>query len=316
MDPLDRLAQLDLYPLWRDLPTLTDQVDPFDFRQRLAVYKLLMDATNAHSLFGVDNAYNMFWGYVFQLEWQMRSGRLTLPTTPEGRIDANSVWGYGNYALSIIPLIAAIRCGMIAPVGILAPDASDFEYAHNGQIPPLFVNAVGEWQRFYGLLDAAQPGSHLEPLRVELWRAHFASLTAIEPSLHRVGLKYSSQNELDFLLGWVRMVDFLGVAAWRTDLIYMLDNGLGWLPERVLTDDDVPGQSPDMHPKVNGNVKNVVGLTRQSKWRFAFNLWLWKRAMRTKAARAEVLPMLDATFNPSPENVEARRRLFRYVIAL
>lgn len=306
--------------LWQQATTLANsltQINPFMFVERLAVYKLLMDATNRHAngVFGADNAGSVFWGYVFQLDWQMRSGRLTLANTPAGQIDPNAPWGYGNYALSVIPLLAAMRCGLLPTLDILpAIGHSDFEYGSGSAIPPLFVNAVGEWQRFYGLLRQLRPGDDLEPMRVELWRAHFFSLTAIEPALHEHALKYSSQNELDFLLGWIRMVDFLGAAAWRTDLNYMLDNGIGWLPERPLTDADVPGNMPDMDARVNNNVKNIVGLTHLPRWRFAINLWLWKRAMRSKAARAEVLPMLDATFNPSPENVAARRRMLRYVL--
>jgi hypothetical protein len=37
--------------------------------------------------------------------------------------------------------------------------------------------------------------------------------------------------------------------------------------------------------------------------------------MRTAQARHEVLPMLDATFNPSPKNVAERRKLLRYMLA-
>jgi hypothetical protein len=96
----------------------------------------------------------------------------------------------------------------------------------------------------------------------------------------------------------------------------MLENGVGTLPERALTAQDVPGKVADMDERVNNNIKNVIGLTRQSKLRFAFNLYLWKRAMRSRQARDEVLPMLDAAFNPSPKNVKERRKLLRYMLAL
>ena len=112
------------------------------------------------------------------------------------------------------------------------------------------------------------------------------------------------------------MVDFLGTAAWRTDLLFTLENGVGILPERTLTDRDIPGQIADMDDQVQGAVKNVISLTRQSPLRFGFNLWLWKRAMRTRQARAEVLPMLGATFNPSSQNIKERRKLLRYMLAL
>jgi hypothetical protein len=70
-----------------------------------------------------------------------------------------------------------------------------------------------------------------------------------------------------------------------------------------------------MDTRVNKNIQNSIALARQSKLRFGFNLWLWKRAMRTRQAREEVLPMLEATFNPSPKNAVDRRKLLRYIVA-
>ncbi len=69
-----------------------------------------------------------------------------------------------------------------------------------------------------------------------------------------------------------------------------------------------------MNAATNSNLKNIFGLVRQPQWRFDVNLWFWKRAMRTRQARAEAPKMLDATFNPSPKNVAERRRLLRYTI--
>jgi hypothetical protein len=36
--------------------------------------------------------------------------------------------------------------------------------------------------------------------------------------------------------------------------------------------------------------------------------------MRTPQARDEVVPMLDAVFNPRPDNLDARKRLVRYIV--
>lgn len=319
----ERLAELDFSSLWSTLPELKDVVDPFDYRQRLAIYKLLIDATNPNYLCGEENELNVFWGYVFRYAWQWRSGRLRLPNTPEGRIDPNSMWGYGNYSLSVIPCIAAIQAGLIPEMEILPPyAASAVEYASSGgrngdfYVPARFLDAVKTWREFFHLIQRTQPGSDLEPLRFELWKAHYRSLTAAEDGIRTLGAQYASRNETDFLIGWIRMVDFLGSAAWRTDLIFMLENGLGTLPERTLTETDLPGRITDMDDRVNTNVRSILGLTRQSRLRFAINLWLWKRAMRTRQARDEVLPMLDATFNPSSKNIEERRRLLRYMLAL
>jgi hypothetical protein len=320
---VERLSALDFYPLWSTLPELNDSIDPFDYTQRMAVYQQLIEATNWPDIFGTENELNLFWGYVFQLSWQWRSGRLRLAATPPGRIDPNSMWGYGNYTLSVIPLIAAMQIGLVPRKAILPPyTATPVEYACGGgragllRVPVALHGALSSWRALFQLMQTFEPGSDLEPLRFALWKAHHRSLHAAETTLHSIGPHYCSRNELDFLIGWIRMVDFLASAAWRTDLVYMLENDLGVLPERMLTDADIPGHIDDMDEQVNRNVRNILGLTRQSRLRFDFNLWLWKRAMRSRQARAEVLLMLDATFNPKRENVDERRKLLRYVVAL
>jgi hypothetical protein len=62
------------------------------------------------------------------------------------------------------------------------------------------------------------------------------------------------------------------------------------------------------------NVRTVTALDRTPAWRHRLNLILWRRAMRTRQARDNVLVMLDAVFNPNPGNAAARRRLFAYVL--
>lgn len=321
----ERLAKTDVYAMWAALPQLDGVADPFVFEQRMAVYKLLIESMNARGVFGDENELNVFWGYAFQLEWQWRSGRLRLETTPPGRIDPNSMWGYANYSLSVVPYIAAAQLGIAPSIEILPPSApsseSAVDYPHGGtagayHIPALLEAPVREWRRFFEFVQQFQKGNDIEPLRIVQWAAHKSSLVTVEHGVFELGRRFSSPAERDFLLGWIRMVDFLGTAAWRTDLIYMLENGIGTLPERALTAQDVPGKIADMDERVNNNLVNISGLTHQSKWRFAFNLYLWKRAMRSRQARDEVLPMLDATFNPSPKNVKERRKLLRYMLAL
>lgn len=318
----EALARSPLADVWPQLPTLTDTVDPFSFLQRMALYQLLMDSSNQKGVFGADNARNPFWGYAFQLHWQRRSGRYHVEDgQPTDLIHPNSLWGFNNYSLSVIPYIGAVRAGLApqlelvaAPAGCLAP------YASGGRkapfvVPPVFAQAVDEWQRFFALIGTLNAGDDTEPVRFALWKAHEMSLVAAEHDSAAL-TNGVSQREQTFLLGWVRMVDFLGAAAWRTDLDFMLVNGLDLLPERVLTDQDVPGHIPDMNDQVNGNVRSIFELQGQSKARFAFNLWLWKRAMRTRPARDDVLDMLVAQFAPSAENRAARRRLMRYMLSV
>ena len=94
------LAQLDLFEVWTGVSEMDGEFDPFRFEHRMAAYRRLIDATNQHGLFGVDNRENPLWGLMFQHQWQYRSGRLGPDTQTSGRIDPDAPWGYGNYALS------------------------------------------------------------------------------------------------------------------------------------------------------------------------------------------------------------------------
>jgi hypothetical protein len=316
----DRLDEMSFAPLWRDLPALSEPLDPFDFRQRMAVYKLLIDRTNPRQIFGADNAMNIFWGYASQLEWQHRSGRLTSPDTPPGRITPESWWGSCNYALSILPLIAAMCAGTIPPLEILLPAGYPHKFAAGGGragafvVPPAFDAGMSAWQDYFRQVETF-PGGDVEPLRFASWRAHLLTITAASALYADDAARYSTA-ERSFGAGWIRMVDFLGVAAWRTDLNYMLEFGQGVLPERMMTDADRHGSIADMNAQTNANLKNIAQLGSQSPLRYGLSLWLWKRAMRTRQARAEAPKMLDATFNPTPQNLPERQRLTRYTFAL
>jgi hypothetical protein len=66
--------------------------------------------------------------------------------------------------------------------------------------------------------------------------------------------------------------------------------------------------------RVRRNVVDVVRLAGVSPRRHALNLWLWRRVMRTRSARDDVLTLLDAMFDPKPANAAARRRLLGYLL--
>ena len=306
--------------LWSTLPELEGAVDPFSFGQRMALYRLLLRSTNPGGVFGPDNAANVFWGYAFQCHWQWRSGRYALAGADPDRIDPAGAWCHGNYLLSVLPYLGAVRAGLAPDLELRPPTSGpvDAYPAGGGAAGPLRLDGplesvVEAWEAFFARLVAHPAGEDTEPLRFALWEAHGTSLEATEA--FRSCSAPSSVNERDFFDGWVRMVDFLGAAAWRTDLAFMLGNALDVLPDRVLRDDDVPGSISDMGPALNANLGSVLGLTHLGRRRFAFNLWLWRRAMRTREARDDVVAMLGAQFQPTPENAPARRRLLRYTLA-
>ena len=300
------LEDLDLFSVWSALPALDGQFDPFSFPQRMAAYRTLIEAINHRGQFGDDNRRNPLWGLVFQHYWQCRSGRLGPHTTENGRIDPDAPWGYGNYALCVIPWLGATSAGLVPGVTVLPPPGpSRFDYR-----PDAFRSGIDDWCQFFNAATGANPGDD-EPVRLALWKAHKTCLDVVARRLRTIEPGPDSPAEITFLRGWCRMVDYLWAAAWRTDFDFTVTHGLGVLPDRLLDD---PSRRSDLPARVDRNVATVLRLDRTPGWRHRANLTLWQRAMRSREARDDVLAMLDAVFNPNPSNAPARRRLFGYLL--
>jgi hypothetical protein len=306
--------------VWTGAEPLGEQFDPFRFEQRMAAYRLLISVTNRNGIFGADNRRNPLWGLMFQHQWQYRTGRLGSATREHGRIDPDAPWGYGNYALCVIPWLGAAAAGIVPHLTLADPaTASRFRYPSGGgteprQLPPEFAPGVEDWKAFFALVAASPPEVDQEPLRLALWKAHKTCLDVVAERVARIDPAPYPALELTFLHGWCRMVDYLWVAAWPTDFDFMTEHGLEVLPERLLQPDDDLRGPIDLPGPVRRNVRTVITLARTPAWRYNLNLTLWKRVMRTRRARDEVVPMLDAVFNPNPANRAARRRMLGYLL--
>lgn len=307
----DELTTLDLYSVWTTAEDLREAFDPFSFEQRMAAYRLMIDNTNADGRFGADNRHNPLWGLMFQHQWQFRTGRLGATTQRDGRIDPDSPWGYGNYTLNVIPWLAAVHAGVAPHLRIADPPTrSRFRYVTGGVVPAEFVAAVADWRAYFTLVGASGPADP-EPARLALWKAHKTCLDVVVDVIGDVATEPWPDLEVTFLRGWCRMVDYLWAAAWPTDFAFMTAHGLDVLPESLLA---APEDVDALPTKARGNVVNVLRLATTPKWRYDLNLVLWKRIMRTREARDQVLPLLDAVFNPRPDNTADRRKLLRYLL--
>jgi len=308
----EELAALDLYQVWTTAEELTDRFHPFRFEHRMASYRRMIDATNAAGLFGADNRYNPLWALTFQLQWQCRTGRLGATTSTDGRIDPDAPWAYGNYTLSVIPWLGAVRAGVVPRLEIVdAPAASRFRYVRGGVVPGELARSVERWQSYFALVKETRATTDFEPMRIALWRAHKTCLDVVVKAIADIDPAPFAPLELTFLRGWCRMVDYLGAAAWRTDFGFMTEHALDVLPELLLERRADLRALPD---RVRRNVASVIRLATTSPRRYALNLWLWRRIMRTRAARDDVLALLDAIFDPRPDNALARRRLLGYLL--
>lgn len=302
---------LDLDASWTGAPELDGRFDPFLFAHRMAAYRELLHATNSGDRFGPDNRRNPLWGLMFQHQWQFRTGRLGHTSRGDGRIDPDAPWGYGNYVLCAVPWLGAVAAGTTDALDLAGPSTpSRFAYARGGDVPPELRPGVDDWRAYFELVAATPPGSDDEPLRLALWKAHKTCLDVVAARIAGLTSTGYPAEEMEFLRGWCRMVDYLWASAWRTDCDFMLEHGSDVLPERLLgPGDDAPGGAADLSRTVRANVRNVIALARTPDRRYAVNLWLWTRVMRTRAARDRVLPLLDAVFDPRPDNRGERLRM-------
>jgi hypothetical protein len=252
------------------------------------------------------------WGLMFQHQWQFRTGRLGFDSVRDGRIDPDSPWGYGNYTLCVVPWLGAEAAGLVPHTTIAAPQSKTrFRYVSGDLVPDELRPGVPDWQSYFELVKASSPDADREPIRRALWKAHKTCLDVVVDAIDGIDPAPYSALELAFLRGWCRMVDYLWVAAWPTDFGFMAEHGMDVLPEQLLQSHADLATLPE---RVRRNVANIVRLAHTPTWRYNVNLALWKRVMRTRAARDEVLPLLDAVFNPRPDNLRDRLRMLGYLV--
>ena len=175
-----------------------------------------------------------------------RSGRLS--STPGSiKVDTSSWWGRVSYALTIIPLAAAIECG--AAVSILG--LGEGVRKDDLQLPQL-RRAVRAWKRVWSFSDpdiAARVQLNMpvhdslqERVRRAQWAAHLESLDAVDALYGDEFATLPSEAEREFARGWCRAARLFSEAAAHTNLDRcLLPLGAGYAPERMLTSDDDAG---------------------------------------------------------------------------
>ena len=288
-----RLAHLSFGETWLALDDPSDHgsCDPFDVRDRLALYRLLVERGNPHSALGAHDELSPFWGYASQLAWQHRSGRLGAASS--SAIDPASWWGACNYALCVVPYAAAAALGVV-PALRFAPPAREYD------------GALASWRRAFAVLGARDVD--LDRARVATWRAHLTSIS-IACARHRAELAALPAEEQRFARGWVRMVDLFAAAAIRTDLVRLADEGDGGaLPSRVL---DARGIA-DLPRAERSMVRRISALADRPPVRWRAELTLWRRTMRSARARAESSALLSLFVGRARSTWPLRLRALAY----
>jgi len=286
-----RLARVAFGEEWLALdPASLASADAMDVRVRMGMYRLLVENMNPHGAMGPHDELSPFWGYASQLAWQARSGRLG---TSAYAIDAASWWGACNYALSVVPYVAAMQLGLVPSLGV----AMDTDY----------VGVMAAWHTAFRAITARACDHDL--VRLTVWRAHLESIT-LAVRRHEREYRALPEAEQRFARGWVRMVDLFAAAAVRTDLEKLIETGGGALPSRVLRAGD-PLEDLSRHER--STVRRVGELADRPGWRWAIEMRVWRRMMRTRPARLDAENMLAGMFGK--DRWAAGKRALGYLLA-
>ncbi len=296
---LDRalLARLPFGDDWIALVEPADDAacDPHDAGARLAMYRLLVERGNPRGALGDHDELSPFWGYASQLAWQRRSRRLSPAGT--AAIDPASWWGACNYALSVVPYVAAAQLGVVPTLRLPPP-------------PVMYRRSLAAWREAITTMTKLAPGDDLDGLRLAVWSAHLESIeTAVRACT--AAFRALPATERRFARGWVRMVELFGCAGWRTDLEKLGEHGGGDLPPRILGDDD-PLSDFTRHER--STVRRVIALAERPGWRWQLETAVWRRIMRTRDARADAEAILAGLFGSGRAAWPVRARALRLAL--
>lgn len=180
-----------------------------------------------------------------------RSGRLA--SSPGSiKIDPSSWWGRVSYALTIVPLAAAVESGAwdkleVPSISFLGQNGDGQQAQRDDLQLPEIQRAVRAWKRVWSfsdpdiadrlLLEMPVHDSLRERVRRAQWAAHLESLRAVETLYGEEFDNLPSDAEREFARGWCRAARLFAEVAAHTDLDRCLfPLGAGFAPERMLTD--------------------------------------------------------------------------------
>lgn len=293
---------LDAVPLgarWRALEELPvgSAVDTDDVGVRMAMYRRLIESTNPRGALGAHDELHPLWGFAHQLAWQQRSGRLGGAGGSSDAIDPASWWGRCNYALSVVPYWVAMEDGLVPRLQLARPTQ-------------MYLMATSTWQGALRMMVAYVRDADLEPLRLEVWRAHLHGLDAARRE-HVEKHTALPLEERHFATGWARMVDLFAAAGWRTDLERIAHDG-GALPSRMLRARE---DFADLPKPERAMARLVAGLGARAPWRWAVEARMWDRMMRERAERLDAERLLAALFGKGDDVWGDRKRALKAALA-
>jgi len=273
---------------WEELPSIVlarddadDRrilaVDSYSFRGRMAALKFLMFDIDPAALWETTSAFSSsssspsscrewhwLWSYAAQLDWQQRSGRLSMNGSSnnnnmeEDRISYERSWfGYMNFHFSVAILLGLEKSGMLLEnnnetivvqldsIGKNLVASDDAVQKSIETWSRFFKGGYSNYKRAILSTDHCENGALSKEfkkqrflLQKEMWKAHVEVIHNTQNSeLASALLAQLPSAERDFGRGWADMVEILAASVFPTDLVSLRRDGGGFLPTEVLHDD-------------------------------------------------------------------------------
>ncbi|KAK9956000.1 hypothetical protein ABG768_013759 [Culter alburnus] len=303
------------------LPTVDGviQVNPWDYLQRMALYKLLINSTDPYmSSMGPGDKENPLWSLPLQLGWKLKSGRLTDPspaTTSTCGLESSepvcisplSWYGCINYYLSVLPFLAAVQTGVVGKgevqvqVQVPAEMAQDYCSSYT-DCSTKHPDAMAKWQTFFQSLQQISESEDTDFNKKDqilglMWAAEEESLQTAYVTCSERQKLYSSP-EVRFGLSWISSAAYVAAARFHAN-IEKSEKFMAPLPSRVLQESDSPPNIADLSAEENHTLYVFGWMSSVNQLLGGSLVSLWRSAMCSAPAREKGQALLhDLVLDP------------------
>ncbi|CAL1585950.1 unnamed protein product [Knipowitschia caucasica] len=294
-----------------DLP-ITEGVltpDPWHYLHRMSFYRLLIASTNPYmSSMGPGENMSPIWGLPLQLGWMLSSGRLADPTgstacgiptgdTADMCISTSSWWGCVNYFNSALPFLSAAKQGFMGDgvsVQLQVPAGVEEYCTTYDSCKAAFPDAINNWDMFFqGLKESTSsplPENEKQDAILGLyWKAQTSSIAASSTCINKLG-SYSSV-EKNFAQSWLNAGEYVAAARFQSSLD-LASQFMAPLPGRILKEDDVPPNIPDLTAEENHSLYIFSWMRSADSFLGGTLVNLWRNAMCSVTTRESGREML------------------------
>lgn len=282
-------------------------VDPYNVKHRMALGKYILEHTGSKDIWGEKWEHHWYWGYLAQLDWQWRSGRLFDSNTKENKLLSNEIistdswFGYMNMNFTVAFYQGAAKAGLVPEI-ILSSENFD------ATKDPGYQACVEVWYSFwttshvafiqnYSISTNRNDQSSIMTLYKDLWDFHTLIIQTSLPHAKRME-QYMPEYERAFGLGWCHMVELLAAMSWTwLSLEALMKHGAGFLPTTVLFNDDIMHDLEQNAPAEHKAALQIMELNTTTPQQLSTMCAFFQRLTRWETERLrmpETMKILDS----------------------